>query len=128
MGPKLVIITSVLLANQDDKVISVFASRRHETNGSAEVWRINCPQLPGRYTGTGDLFSALLLGHSALNPNDLPASIEKVMNTMYASIKRSLDLSPEIPLHSTQLRGLMLIQCKDVIENPPDEFKAQLIN
>lgn len=127
MEPTLVIITSVMLENEKENIISVFASRRNDDGKETQLWRVNCPQLPGRYTGTGDLFSALLLGHSALNPTNLPESIEKVMNTMYASIKRSLELSPEIPLDSTVPRGLMLIQCKDIIENPPKEFKAKLI-
>lgn len=126
MGPKLVILTSVLLADVGDKkTISVFASKRDD--GIAQLWRINCPELPGQYTGTGDLFSALLLGHSALNGENLPSSIEKVMNTMYAAIKKSLELTPEIPLDAKQPRGLMLIQCKSIIENPPMEFKAQLV-
>ena len=128
MGPNIVLITSVMLSERKgDKIISVFASRRDESNGTTMLWRINCPELPGRYTGTGDLFSALLLGHSALNPDDLPGSLEKVINTMYASIQRSLELSPEIPLDSKCPRGLSLIQCKDIIEKPPLEFKAELI-
>ena len=127
MGPPIVLITSVMLETDEKKIISVFASRRNESKGATQLWRINCPELAGRYTGTGDLFSALLLGHSALNPDDLPGSVEKVMNTMYAAIQRSLELSPDIPLDSKVPRGLKLIQCKDIIENPPLEFKADLI-
>jgi pyridoxine kinase len=127
MGPNQVVITSVLLENEDKGVISIYASRHDNVKNTTELWRIQCPQLPGRYTGTGDLLSSLLLGHSAINPDDLPGSLEMVMNTMYACIKRSLELSPDIPLDSTQPRGLHLIQCKQIIEDPPREFKAQLV-
>lgn len=130
MGPAIVFITSVMLETDDKKTISVFASKRDETKGNTttQIWRINCPELAGRYTGTGDLFSALLLGHSALSPDNLPQTMEKVMNTMYASIQRSLELSPDdASLDLKCPRGLALIQCKDIIENPPLEFKAELI-
>lgn len=126
MGPQLVLITSVLLPNEAKGTISIVASRR-DTDGTTNVWRINCPELPGRYTGTGDLLSALLLGHSAMNPDNLPETLEKVMNTMYACIQRSLELTPEIPSYSKCPRGLMLIQCKNIIENPPQVFKAEPI-
>lgn len=126
IGPRLVVITSVLLPNESDKTISIVASRR-DSDGTAKLWRINCPELPGRYTGTGDLLSATLLGHSAINPDNLPQTLEKVMNTMHACIKRSLELSPDIPLDSKCPRGLMLIQCKDIIENPPPVFIAEVM-
>lgn len=131
MGPKLVLITSVDLPINNDagetEKVSVFASKRDDKEETPQVWRIDCPKLPGTYTGTGDLFSALLLAHSAMNPNDLPATLEKVMNTMFACIKRSLELTPDIPEDSKIPRGLMLIQCKDIIENPPIDIKAQVI-
>ena len=62
-----------------------------------------------------------------MNADDLPATLEKVMNTMYATIQRSLELTPEIPIDSKHPRGLMLIQCKDIIEDPPEVFKAVLV-
>jgi pyridoxine kinase len=127
MGPSLVVITSVLLENEDMDVISIYASRRDNAKDTTELWCIQCPRLPGRYTGTGDLLSSLLLGHSAINPDDLRGCLEMVMNTIYACIKRSLELSPNIPLDSIQPRGLPLIQCKQFIEDPPREFKAQLV-
>lgn len=129
MGPNLVLLTSVDFQdeNDGDDKISVFASKRISKDGTPKVWRIDCPKVPGAYTGTGDLFAALLLAHSAINPTDLPATLEKVVNTMHATIKRSLELSPEIPVDSKYTRGLKLIQCKDIIENPPREIKAQLI-
>lgn len=80
-----------------------------------------------RYTGTGDLLSALLLAHSAMTTDNLPKTLENIMNTMFSTIQRSLALMPEIPLDSKHPRGLMLIQCKDIIENPPEVFKAELM-
>ena len=128
LGPSLVVITSVRLETGEKDIISIYASRHVRAKETTELWCIKCPELPGRYTGTGDLLSSLLLGHSAMNPDDLPGSLEMVMNTMYATIKRSLELSPDIPLDSTHSRGLHLIQCKQIIEDPPREFKAYLVH
>lgn len=146
MGPKLVIITSAdcLEDTNSDSNIAIYASLRSDDKSQQQqhqqLWRIITPRLPGRYTGTGDLLAALLLGHTALEPNNLPNAFEKVMNTMYAVIKRSLELSKSTsPADNTsttsisnsdnqqQPLGLMLIQCKDIIENPPIEFHPQLI-
>ncbi|CAB9526229.1 Pyridoxal kinase [Seminavis robusta] len=126
IGPSLVVITSVLLKDDKDDTISVYASKRDEEKDTTELWCIQCPQLPGRYTGTGDLLSSLLLGHSAIE-NNIPKTLEVVMNTMSAVIKRTLELSPDIPLDSDHPRELRLIQCKAIIENPPIELKAQRI-
>jgi len=135
MGPPIVFITSVMLESEEKNIISVFASRRTSAAATAtttattqqHMWRITCPQLPGQYTGTGDLFSSLLLGHSALEPDDLPAALDKVMNTMYAIIQRTLELTPDSALHSKYPIELRLIQCKDIIENPPLECKTEVI-
>ena len=86
-----------------------------------DTWRIDCPLVPGRFTGTGDVTAALLLGHLATHPNNLPLIMEKVINTMYVLISRTHE-SKGTTVQSSELK---LIQSKDIIENPPTTYKAR---
>lgn len=47
MGPKLVLITSVILPNGAKNTISIFASQKYQ-DGTTKLWSIKCPELPGR--------------------------------------------------------------------------------
>ena len=122
MGPHLVFITSIVLEGDDS--IAILASQQAQ-DGSTQAWRIDSPLLSGQYTGTGDLCAALLLGHTALIQNDLPAAMEKVANTMFAVIQRTNEASSGDG--SVSSRELKLIQSKNDIENPPNNFKASRI-
>jgi len=115
MGPSLVFITSMELGD----TMTILASKRIDTN-TTKVWRIDCPILPAQFTGTGDLCASLLLAHSALQPDNIPAAMEKVINTMFAVLQRTLESADA----TVQSRELKLIQSKDIIEHPPSRFKA----
>jgi len=126
MGPSLVFITSMVLLGdevdpppKEEKTISILASRR-VVGKEEEVWHIECPMIPGSFTGTGDLTAALLLAHMANNPGNLSVVMEKVINTMYAVIQRTHTLSGT----SAKSRELKLIQSKKDIENPPSVYNA----
>lgn len=118
MGPSLVFITSLVLPNESKQFMAILASK--QTPSGKKVWRIDCPVLPGSYTGTGDLCASLLLAHTATTPDDVPLAIEKVINTMHSVIERTYQMSGE----TIQSRELKLIQSKHDIENPPERFKA----
>jgi pyridoxine kinase len=122
MGPSIVFITSAVFREEDttEERIAIIASQRKET-GETERFRIDCPMIAGNFTGTGDLTASLLLGHLAKNPDNLPLVMERVINTMYAIIKRT----HETPGTSVKSKELRLIQSKDLIENPPSTFKVQ---
>ena len=123
MGPSLVFVTSMVLGEEvstKDKNISILASRRVEGKED-EVWHIDCPMIPGSFTGTGDLTASLCLAHLAKDPENLPGIMEKVINTMYAVILRT-HASSGI---SAKSRELKLIQSKIDIENPPSVYKAK---
>lgn len=119
MGPGLVFITSMELTAESSNTMAILASQR--TADTTHVWRIDSTVFPGHFTGTGDLCASLLLAHTAMHPNDLPAAMEKVCNTMYAVIARTHEHGGE----SVQSRELKLIQSKGDIENPPPRFKAE---
>jgi pyridoxine kinase len=151
MGPSIVFITSCIFAEDKEKstleteegsvsssgstgsTIAIIGSRRRlkeeeqqQSEGvdedGDELWRIDCPLLPGSFTGTGDMTAALLLGHLAQNDfNNLPNAMEKVINTMYCALQRTVALSGD----SMQSKELKLIQSKGDIENPPLTFTAK---
>jgi pyridoxine kinase len=126
MGPSTVFITSMEFPQDNtsestDKTISILASKRTKDSKSDEVWRMDCPMIPGSFTGTGDLTASLLLGHLAKDPDNLPSVMEKVINTMYVVIKRTHESSGS----TAKSKELKLIQSKNDIENPPSVFKAR---
>jgi len=164
MGPSLVVITSLVLPDHPETLTVVASWQRQEkqeeqpdhnnnTSSPPSVWSISCPVLPGRFTGTGDLFAALLLAHTCTNAAtthkdnasvlDLPRALEQVVNTMYAVIERThryassgvvvgdavdkLDDNNDANSSgtaTTRARELQLIQSKRDIECPPQRFRA----
>ncbi|KAJ3315996.1 hypothetical protein HDV04_000204 [Boothiomyces sp. JEL0838] len=56
-GPKMVLITSVIESNGDKQRLVLYGS----DNG--KLFKIYIPKIEGRFVGTGDVFSALVLGH-----------------------------------------------------------------
>jgi pyridoxine kinase len=149
MGPELVLITSIIFQtnqpNDDgivepEKSMTIIASQRPLIpSGTEQVWRIDCSIIPGGpFTGTGDLCAALLLGHTAQNPDDLRLSLERTMSTMYTVIQRTQQAAAAAANSSTtnhhnnvndshiiQARELQLIQSRRDIEDPPALFQAQ---
>ena len=131
MGPSLVFITSMIL---DGETMTILASERVRradttTTTTTNAWRIDCPILPLDFTGTGDLCAALLLAHSALQPSNVPAVMEQVINTMFAVLQRTMESAgtTAASMSSSSSRELKLIQSKDLIEHPPTRFKAEPI-
>jgi pyridoxine kinase len=55
-----------------------------KTQNKVRAWRLRVPRIPGYYTGTGDLLSALLLAHASRTPRDLPAALERAVGALQA--------------------------------------------
>ena len=151
-----VFLTSAILTDDDDddakdeesdknntrsRRIAIIASQRKRTKPNNdddnkhsntddedqdELWKITCPLLPGKFTGTGDLTASLLLAHLAKQSqeNNLPAVMEKVINTMYVVIERTMKKQQQRGDDTVQSKELQLIQSKGDIENPPSTYKA----
>jgi len=137
MGPSVVFITSVIFHDtasegetatpsegesleEENKTITIIASKISRDDNKQQMWRIDCPKVPGSFTGTGDVTASLLLGHLENNNDDLPLVMEKVINTMYLLIQRTHKAKGK----TVRSKELRLIQSKDIIENPPSTFKA----
>lgn len=96
LGPDYVVITSVDLQdtqepghprNSNSKTcLTIIASQRLGTNYNQ--YQLRVPELEGQYTGTGDLFAALLLGWTQYHPYNFPLAMIKSSSTMQAILKR----------------------------------------
>lgn len=53
--------------------------------------QIEIDKLPVRFTGTGDLFSALLLCFMHQTGSDLKQSLEKTVSALQAVLRRTID-------------------------------------
>ena len=69
MGVRKVVLTSVFLSSFPGQIL-VVGSQQHE-NGSRSQFTIKVPELSLSFTGTGDLFAALLLARSHQHPDTL---------------------------------------------------------
>ncbi|OWA50567.1 Pyridoxal kinase [Hypsibius exemplaris] len=116
-GVPTVIISSSDLG--DDKNLIGFGSAVNQGAGKLR-FRMNIPRLPASFTGTGDLFTALLLAWMT-KTGDLQRSCDITVSTLQAVLKRTWKhfqencQDPQPCLRHLELR---LIQSKRDIENP----------
>nr|CAD7426612.1 unnamed protein product [Timema monikensis] len=89
---------------------------------------IKIPRFSASFTGTGDLFAALLLSWMFRTENDLKLSLERTIFTLQAVLKRTSRRAAELaklghPDTAARLE-LQLIQSKADIENPKPSITA----
>lgn len=108
MGPRTAVLSSCSLpssssAGDDDDVLHVVGS------GSGRRWAMAVPRIRGYFSGTGDLFSALLLAWTARG--DAPwDACAKTVATIQAVLARTV---------AAGSRELLLVQSRHDIEFPP---------
>jgi len=127
MGAKTVVISSSVLGSTDES-FSAFGSSRSNTDESMEVWKIDIPRIPHLFTGTGDLFAALLLAWMHRSNGNLSSSMEKSICTLQEVLRRTAcyaenQVAQGKP-YGVKILELRLIQSKADIENPPTSIKA----
>ena len=84
------------------------------TDKGFKTYKAVFPYIEGRYTGTGDLLSSLLLGWSSILKGDIKKTLENTLSTMQQVLRRTHetrvgDMIPE----------LQLIQSRFDIIKPP---------
>ena len=115
MGPETVVISSCPAScfagvdpEYDPHMIYVAGSTRKGRCGS-ERFFMKVPHIEGYFSGTGDLFSALLLGWMAKG-DSAETACEKTVATLKVVLERTA---------AAKSFELKLVQSKDAVENPP---------
>lgn len=119
---KTVIISSSELDSSG--TLTILGSSPSAAEGSK--FRIRVKKLSAHFTGTGDLFSALILAWHAAHPEHVHTALEKATATLQAVCKRTVEGLPEgAPAKDRELR---IIQSKHDIENPDTtHIKAEFV-
>ena len=152
-GAKTVVITSSLLGPNGDLTAFGSTSNCQATDGmardrppnnhfptfrvlyigkpgtdSTEVWKLDIPRLPHLFTGTGDLFAALLLAWLHRSDGNLPLALNNSVSSLQGVLRRTASYAEEqVRLgkpYGVKILELRLIQSKEDIENPPKTFTA----
>ncbi|XP_013421781.1 pyridoxal kinase [Lingula anatina] len=117
-GINTVVISSTDLGSEN-VLIAMGSSTK---NGSKTGIRLEIPKLPANFTGTGDLFAALLLAWMDKHAGNLKLACEKTISTIQVILKRTLKVAQELAgpgnHPSPGQLELRLIQSKRDIENP----------
>lgn len=127
MGATSVVITSTTIDGNASTLV-VFASKR--TGDRMTSLRVDVPRIDANFCGTGDLFSAILVGWMTKSNNNLRVSVEKTVSTIQAVLKKTYRHAQNMHTDQTELKynshelELRLIQSKDEIEEPPQSFKS----
>mmetsp|Transcript_16248 Transcript_16248/g.37323 ORF Transcript_16248/g.37323 Transcript_16248/m.37323 type:complete len:120 (+) Transcript_16248:832-1191(+) len=109
--------------------MTMLASQKQSSGQPQVMWGIDCPILPGSFTGTGDLCAALWLGHTAAqqdgDDDSLATTMAKIAGTMFTVVQRT---HKAFDGSSVASRELQVIASKRDIEEPPVQtFKAYRI-
>lgn len=111
MGPKIVVVTSVHLADTADDRIEIVAA------DGAQVWRVTTPLLPIAPHGGGDIFAALFLGRY-LRHHDVGIALSHSVSATYAIIEHTAAIRAREPA---------LIAAQDHIVAPTARFQAERV-
>lgn len=122
-GPRVVVISSFEEAGGDTKTpreLLVIGSR---VTGDAtfEQYEVRFPWIDSYYTGTGDLFAALLLAWLHRYPRDFKRVLENVISTIQDVLRITLALGGKNC-------DLKLIQSRNVIANPAIRIHATALH
>jgi pyridoxine kinase len=109
-GPKLVLATSVLQPGRPDELVVVADTE----DGS---WACTTPRLEVSLNGTGDAFTALLLGWW-LRTGSVPEALSRAVSAMYALVEQT---------HAERSRELVLVAAQDSFAEPARLFPAERV-
>lgn len=133
LGAKTVVITSTEGA-ECPGTLTLYGSMLPKKDVKGGKFKIAFPKISGQFTGTGDLFAALLLARWDGNSLDsLIAACEMALGSMSCVLARTNEksrrLSEDAALHESNCfrdRELCIIESRNDIENPKQTFKANV--
>lgn len=145
-GPHTVVISSLQLKGEENYV-TIIASTLVEQEGrtnSGILLKLHVPRLSAYFTGTGDLFTALLLAWLYKYPHDLKKALENTVaglqavlrdTAKYAANSSELGKSDgseesDRDMRSAEVcraRELRIVQNQDLLVNPKLEYQAEIL-
>lgn len=131
MGPQTVVITSIRLQQDPDKLLLIASTRLPQRAGCPAQLQVLIPKLDGYFTGTGDLLTALLLAWLHKHPDDLQAVVENAIGTLQGVLLSTAEAagnaasSKEHSAEVSRQRELKLVQNQHIILHPPVKLKAE---
>lgn len=109
-GPRLVVATSVMDAERPGELAVVADTEE----GS---WAVRTPHLDVALNGTGDVFTALLLGHWLLT-GDVATALGNAVSAMFSLVEATFE---------ARSRELVLIAAQDQLVRPRRRFAAERV-
>lgn len=135
IGIRIVVITSLEIPKDGGKLMCILSyNPGSSTNGLVEQgdskqerWLIEFPKLNCHFTGTGDLFSALLLGNLHETKFNFKESLENTVNSVHKLLLDTLAWYEQVGDNSVHSRELRLVQNSDCFKQPEKLYTAKNI-
>lgn len=122
-GVETVVISSVDIPELPG-VLCVFASSNK--GGKDERYCMEIKKIPMSFTGSGDLFAALILSWMHKSNNDLKQSLENTIASLHAILERTFESCKGLEQNARN-KELKLLQSKLDIEQPNVIVKANVV-
>lgn len=120
-GCKTVVLSSTELGDENN----LLALASNVGHGTKDAVTIEIPKFPVQFTGSGDLFAALLLAWMH-KTNGIQTAVERTIATMQAVLKNTVEQC-EGKTKTPQNIELKLIQSKEEIEHPKVTITAKIV-
>ncbi|KAL6783754.1 PDX2 [Auxenochlorella protothecoides x Auxenochlorella symbiontica] len=136
LGPHTVVITSLDL--EPDHVTVLASTTQPQAEGALSTFRILVPRVQAYVTGTGDLFTALLLGWLHKEPGHVQLAVEKALAGLQIILRDSVGTeadgqAPENWQRTKRTaeicrqRELQLVQHSEALLHPHVTYRAEAV-
>ncbi|KAL6784315.1 PDX2 [Auxenochlorella protothecoides x Auxenochlorella symbiontica] len=136
LGPHTVVITSLDL--EPDHVTVLASTTQPQAEGALSTFRILVPRVQAYVTGTGDLFTALLLGWLHKEPGHVQLAVEKALAGLQIILRDSVGTeadgqAPENWQRTKRTaeicrqRELQLVQHSEALIHPHVTYRAEAV-
>jgi pyridoxine kinase len=114
-GPSTIVVTSAELADTPDDAIETIAVER--TQARSQAWRVATPKLPISPSGTGDLFTSLLVS-ARLRGSNTPDALSHAASAIFAVLERTAARGTE---------EMRIVESAALLAHPTRRFDAVAI-
>ena len=111
MGPRIVLVTSLLLDDTPPDAIDLVAC------DNAGRWRLRTPKLPISVNGAGDAIAALFFAH-CLRSGSAAEALSRAASAVFGVLKRTAEAGS---------REILLVEAQDELVRPARQFRAEPI-